>query len=71
MILLSISIYHNHVIFMTNHVFLDLVHFMPLQASPAELLGCFAPLGFALGAHILGHFALSGFVLCILGRLAP
>ena len=46
-------------------------HFVPLQASPAGLLGCFAPSGFVL--HILNCFAPSGFVLrtCILSGFAP
>ena len=36
-------------------------HFVPLQASPAGLLGRFAPSGFALSARILGRFAPSKF----------
>ena len=48
-------------------------HFVPLQASPAGLLGRFAPLGLALRARILDHFAPSGFMLRnrILNRFAP
>ena len=34
------------------------IHFMILQASPAGLLGCFAPLGYALCTCILADFKL-------------
>ena len=46
---------------------------MPLQASPAGLLGRFASFGFVLRARILGRFTPSGFMLCtrILSRFAP
>ena len=38
---------------------------LSFQASPAGLLGRFAPSGFALCARILGHCAPSSFVICI------
>ena len=44
-------------------------HFVPLQARPAGLLGCFTPSGFAFYAYILGQFIPLGFVLC--SRFTP
>ena len=46
---------------------------MPLQASPAGLLGRFTLSGFMLSARILGRFTPSGFVLHtrILNHYAP
>ena len=47
---------------MTVYIYTSLAsHFVPLQASPAGLLGRFTPSGFALRARILGRFAPSKF----------